>query len=325
MIDKLFLERNGYTYRNVLGEGMYGKVVCAYSTHQKQRVAIKIVDTKKLHSDSWEIFLSREMEIVKSLNHPNIVKTYRILDMKKSRTVYMVMELCVKGNLSTYVTSEGSLSEHSSCRLFTQLCEAIQYLHNRDLVHRDLKCDNLLLDMYLNLKVGDFGFSKRLIYMDSHMKLSETYCGSLSYTAPEVLIHSPYNPKVSDVWSMGVVLYRMLYGSMPFNSTNLLKMVEAQKQHRITFPNSPTVSSEAQQLIQSILHPTVEWRITIGNILQSSWMLKRGRMEDSHEASTSSTGSRQEEPQNKNTREDMEVQNDNSDPEEGPSTAAERR
>lgn len=235
------------------------------------------------------------------------------------------MELCVKGNLSTYVTSEGSLSEHSSCRLFTQLCEAIQYLHNRDLVHRDLKCDNLLLDMYLNLKVGDFGFSKRLIYMDSHMKLSETYCGSLSYTAPEVLIHSPYNPKVSDVWSMGVVLYRMLYGSMPFNSTNLLKMVEAQKQHRITFPNSPTVSSEAQQLIQSILHPTVEWRITIGNILQSSWMLKRGRMEDSHEASTSSTGSRQEEPQNKNTREDMEVQNDNSDPEEGPSSAAERR
>lgn len=87
MIDRLFLERMGYTYRNILGEGMYGTVVCAFSTHQNQKVAIKIVDTKKLHSASWEIFLSREMEIIKTLNHPNIVKTYQIIDIKKSRTV----------------------------------------------------------------------------------------------------------------------------------------------------------------------------------------------------------------------------------------------
>ena len=87
MIDKLFLEKNGYTFKSNLGAGMYGKVVCAYSTQRQRKVAIKIVDTKKFNSDNWEVFLSREMEIIRSLNHPNIVKTYQILEMKKNRTV----------------------------------------------------------------------------------------------------------------------------------------------------------------------------------------------------------------------------------------------
>ncbi|XP_044216079.1 testis-specific serine/threonine-protein kinase 6 [Thunnus albacares] len=325
MIDKLFLEKNGYTFKSNLGAGMYGKVVCAYSTQRQRKVAIKIVDTKKFNSDNWEVFLSREMEIIRSLNHPNIVKTYQILEMKKNRTVYMVMELCVEGDLLKYIKNKGALPEHSSCRFFTQLCEAIQYLHSRDVAHRDLKCENLLLDTFLNLKVCDFGFSKRLTYTDGQIKLSETYCGTPSYAAPEVLSRSPYNPKVSDVWSMGVVLYMMLYASEPFNATNIGKMVEIQKKHRISFPNSPSVSSEAQDLIQSILHPIVEWRITISNILQSTWMLRRGRMEESDEASTSVSDSGQEEPPSEKATEDKELSNDISDPGEGPSTAAERQ
>eukprot|EP00064_Thunnus_orientalis_P004493 superscaffoldBa00000408_g4505 len=243
----------------------------------------------------------------------------------KTLMVYMVMELCVEGDLLKYIKNKGALPEHSSCRFFTQLCEAIQYLHSRDVAHRDLKCENLLLDTFLNLKVCDFGFSKRLTYTDGQIKLSETYCGTPSYAAPEVLSRSPYNPKVSDVWSMGVVLYMMLYASEPFNATNIGKMVEIQKKHRISFPNSPSVSSEAQDLIQSILHPIVEWRITISNILQSTWMLRRGRMEESDEASTSVSDSGQEEPPSEKATEDKELSNDISDPGEGPSTAAERQ
>lgn len=87
MNDKLFLERNGYTFKSNLGAGMYGKVVCAFSTQHKRKVAIKIVDTRKFNSDNLDIFLSREMEIIRSLDHPNIVKTYQILEMKKNRTV----------------------------------------------------------------------------------------------------------------------------------------------------------------------------------------------------------------------------------------------
>uniref|UniRef100_A0A3Q1D692 non-specific serine/threonine protein kinase n=1 Tax=Amphiprion ocellaris TaxID=80972 RepID=A0A3Q1D692_AMPOC len=114
----------------------------------------------------------------------------------------------------------------------------------------------------------------------------ETYCGTPWYAAPEILKNFPYNPKVSDVWSMGVVLYMMLYASLPFNDSNITRMVKKQMEHRINFPEIPPVSFEAKDLIQRILHPVVEQRITIGEILESSWILQEGKMEDSNEASS---------------------------------------
>uniref|UniRef100_A0A4W6CXU2 non-specific serine/threonine protein kinase n=1 Tax=Lates calcarifer TaxID=8187 RepID=A0A4W6CXU2_LATCA len=227
----------GYIYKSTLGEGMFGKVVRAQATKLNRTVAIKIIDTKKVNYS--EKFLSREMEIIRSLNHPNIV--------------YVVMEFCVKGDLLKHINVNGALPEHSSCRLFTQLCGAVQYLHNKDVAHRDLKCENLLLDTFHSLKVCDFGFSKRLTYTDGQMVLSETYCGTSSYAAPEILRSCPYNPKVSDVWSMGVVLYMMLYASMPYDASNIRRMVEIQIQHNINFPSILSVSSEAKDLIRSIL------------------------------------------------------------------------
>uniref|UniRef100_A0A3P8S9T5 non-specific serine/threonine protein kinase n=1 Tax=Amphiprion percula TaxID=161767 RepID=A0A3P8S9T5_AMPPE len=160
------------------------------------------------------------------------------------------------------------------------LCKALQYLHNMDVAHRDLKCENLLLDRHCNLKVCDFGFSKRLSYVDDQMALSETYCGTSSYAAPEILKNFPYNPKVSNV---GVVLYMMLYASVPFNDSNITRMVKKQMEHRINFPKIPPVSFEAKDLINGILHPVVEQRITIGEILENSWILQEGKMEDSNE------------------------------------------
>lgn len=111
----------------------------------------------------------------------------------------------MKEDLLKHISVKGSLPDHLSCRLCTQLCRAVEYLHNIDVAHRDLKCENLLLDTHYNLQVCDFGFSKRLTYADGWMVLSETYCGTSSCAAPEILRSFPYNPKVSDVWSMGVV------------------------------------------------------------------------------------------------------------------------
>lgn len=226
------------------------------------------------------------------------------------------MELCVKGDLLEHINIRGALPEHSAWRLFNQLCEAVQYLHNSDVAHRDLKCENLLLDSEYNLKVCDFGFSKRLTYAGGQVVLSRTTCGTQVYAAPEILRGVPYNPKVSDVWSMGVVLYMMLCASMPYDDTNVRRMVEIQMQHIIDFPKHPSVSSEAKELIRSILHPVVEQRIAIIEILQTSWMLREGKTEDSDEAATSNDGPGQEGPPDEKAKEE--------EPEEGPSTAAPR-
>ncbi|XP_054483280.1 testis-specific serine/threonine-protein kinase 1-like [Anoplopoma fimbria] len=318
MMNKSFMESRGYTFKSNLGEGMFGKVVSAYSTRLRSRVAIKVIDKKKVTSSYLEKFLCREMEIIRSLNHPNIVKTLDIFEWHTSK-VYVVMEFCVKGDLLKHINVRGALSEYSGYRLFAQLCNAVQYLHNGDLAHRDLKCENMLLDVHFNLKVCDFGFSKRLTYAEGRMVLSETFCGTSSYAAPEILRSLPYNPKVSDVWSMGVVLYMMLLASMPYDATNVRRMLRIQSQHNINFPEKPSISSEAKDLIQSILHPVVEQRITISNILQSTWMLREGTIEDSDEATTSNAGSGQEEPP-----EEENFSKNYSEPGEGPSPATPR-
>uniref|UniRef100_A0A3Q1IKN9 non-specific serine/threonine protein kinase n=1 Tax=Anabas testudineus TaxID=64144 RepID=A0A3Q1IKN9_ANATE len=237
---------------SVLGKGTYGKVVKAYSTRLKKTVAIKVLDMKKDSPSYLEKFLPREIDIIRSLSHPNIVATHDIFKQQE-KTVYMVMELCVNGDLLKHININGAFPEHSSCRFFTQLCMAIQYLHNMNVAHRDLKCENLLLDTHYTLKVCDFSFSKRLTYTDGKMALSETYCGTSSYAAPEILRGFSYNPKVSDVWSMGVILYMMLYASLPYDASNIKRMVQIQMQHNCDFPNAVSVSCEAKHLIRAIL------------------------------------------------------------------------
>ncbi|MEQ2216565.1 hypothetical protein XENOCAPTIV_018333 [Xenoophorus captivus] len=197
--------------------------------------------------------------------------------------VYVVMELCPQGDVSKLIAARGALNECFSCRLFKQLCLAIQYLHGISVAHRDIKCQNLLLDMHYNLKLCDFGFSERLTCIDGNLVLSDTHCGTLHYAAPEVLKNLPYNPKVSDVWSMGIVLYMMLCGSLPFGTTNKKKLVHLQVKHSINFPTASSVSTEARELIHSMLHPVVDHRITVSSMLESPWLL-RGTVEDSNEA-----------------------------------------
>ncbi|CAJ1048582.1 testis-specific serine/threonine-protein kinase 6 [Xyrichtys novacula] len=153
------------------------------------------------------------------------------------------------------------------------------------------------------------------------MKLCETYCGTWSYAAPEVLKGIPYNPKVSDVWSMGVVMYMMLYAVNPYDTSNITRQMELQMQRNTNLPDTPGVSSEAKDLIQSILHPDVDQRITISNILHSSWIVRKGLMEDSNEAPAAGAGYEQEEPLHEKAIEEEGDPRDSLDPGEGPSTA----
>ncbi|KAK7912846.1 hypothetical protein WMY93_013057 [Mugilogobius chulae] len=195
--------------------------------------------------------------------------------------VFVVMELCVNGDLSEYIKAKGPLSEEQSRKFLVQLCAAVQYLHDNQVTHRDLKCENLLLDRHDNIKVCDFSMSKRLTYTDGQLDLSHTFCGTNNYAAPEILRCQPYNPMATDVWSMGVILFKMLYNSLPFYSSSVLKMVQYQMRQNINFLDSPIVSPPAVALIQSMLHPNTEYRITIERILKNPWMEQEGGAKES--------------------------------------------
>uniref|UniRef100_W5NNP1 non-specific serine/threonine protein kinase n=2 Tax=Lepisosteus oculatus TaxID=7918 RepID=W5NNP1_LEPOC len=271
MDDALVLKKRGYTLGISLGEGSYAKVKSAYSDRLKTNVAVKIINRRKAPADFLEKFLPREMEILAVLNHRNVVKTFEIFETSDGK-VYMIMELGVQGDLLEFIKFRGALPEDFCRKLFRQLALAIKYIHDLDIVHRDLKCENLLLDKDFNIKVSDFGFCRRCHLEDANIVLSKTFCGSAAYAAPEVLQGIPYNPKVYDIWSMGVVLYIMLCGSMPYDDSNIKKMLKIQKEHRVDFPRTKNLAPECKDLIYRMLNPEVSRRIEIDEILDHAWL-----------------------------------------------------
>ncbi|XP_015107392.1 testis-specific serine/threonine-protein kinase 1 [Vicugna pacos] len=278
MDDAAILKRRGYIMGINLGEGSYAKVKSAYSERLKFNVAVKIIDRKKAPTDFLEKFLPREIEILALLNHHSIVKTYEIFEISDGK-VYIVMELGVQGDLLEFIKTRGALQEDDARKKFHQLSSAIKYCHDLDVVHRDLKCENLLLDKDFNIKLSDFGFSKRCLRDDSgRLALSKTFCGSAAYAAPEVLQGIPYQPKVYDIWSLGVILYIMVCGSMPYDDSNIKKMLRIQKEHRVDFPRSKHLTGECKDLIYRMLQPDVNRRLHIDEILSHCWVQPKAQV-----------------------------------------------
>lgn len=255
-----------------LGEGSYAKVKSAYSDRLKCNVAVKIIDKKKAPRDFLERFLPREIEMLARVKHFAIIKTYEIFETSDGK-VYIVTELGVQGDLLEFIKKRGAIPEDVARKMFLQLASAIKYCHELDIVHRDLKCENLLLDKDFNIKLTDFGFSKRLERDDDgRVVFSKTFCGSAAYAAPEVLQGIPYQPKIYDIWSLGVVLFIMVCGSMPYDDSNIKKMLRMQKEHRVHFPRSKVLTVECKDLIYRMLQPDVARRLCIDEILMHEWM-----------------------------------------------------
>ncbi|XP_010207284.2 testis-specific serine/threonine-protein kinase 2-like [Colius striatus] len=270
--DAAVLAKKGYRLKKTLGEGSYGKVKSAYSERLKRDVAVKIIDKKKLTQDNLERFLPREVEALKCLHHPSIIEVFDIFETSGGK-VYIVMELGEKGDLLDYIQTTGAMEEDTACSKFQQLASAIKYCHDLDLAHRDLKCENILLDAGFNIKLSDFGYSK-FLSRDANRRiiLSKTFCGSSAYAAPEVLEGIPYDPRISDMWSLGVILYSMLFALMPFDDSNIKEMVRAQKRHKIHFSKSKHLTKESKNLIYRLLHPSVSHRLGIDEVLEHPWL-----------------------------------------------------
>lgn len=177
-------------------------------------------------------FLPREIEVVKGLKHPNLIRFLQAIET--THRVYIIMEYAQCGSLLDMIRRDTFIDEFRSRRWFRQLLEAIDYCHGRGVVHRDIKCENLLMDQNFNIKLSDFGFARgQMKSKNGIAPLSETFCGSYAYASPEILKGVPYLPQSSDVWSMGVVLYAMVYGRLPFDDTNYSQLLKVPSKYKI--------------------------------------------------------------------------------------------
>ena len=252
-----------YLLGEALGEGAFAKVRLATQIHIKEKCAIKIVD-KRLLEDTKDIQrLKKEIKILKSIRHKNIIQLFDIMESKTN--LYFVIEYCKGGELFDYIVKNRRLKEPEACVFFQQIINGVEYLHKQGIIHRDLKPENLLLDYNNNIKISDFGLST--FFSKNHFL--QTACGTPSYAPPEMLEGLQYNGEASDIWSCGIILYAMLCGTLPFTESKEEIIVKKIKMHDYSIPKY--LSKEAQDMLNHILKINPEERFTIEGIKKHPW------------------------------------------------------
>nr|XP_046910015.1 serine/threonine-protein kinase SIK1-like isoform X1 [Dermatophagoides farinae] len=254
-----------YEMLKTIGKGNFAVVKLARHTIINLQVAIKVISRKSLTADQL-LKLNREIDIMKRVgSHRNIVRLYQV--MQSDRHVMLVTEYCQGGELFEQLVTKGRLSESNSRFYFHQIVDAVKYLHSNGIVHRDLKAENLLLTSdFKCVKLADFGFSN---YYTNQCFLA-TWCGSPPYAAPELFEGKQYNGPKADIWSLGVVLYVLVCGSLPFDGNTLqsLKTRVLSGKFRIPF----FMSRECEHLIRHMLVIDPEKRFNLQQIKQHRWM-----------------------------------------------------
>ena len=186
-------------------------------THEK--VAIKILEKDKIKEQADVTRVMREIQILKIVRHPNIVQLYEIIET--SRQLFLIMEYAPGGELFDYIVKKKRVQDKEACRFLHQILAGIEYLHKNKICHRDLKPENLLLDENMNIKIVDFGLSNTYKKDTDTLK---TACGSPCYASPEMIAGKRYLGIDTDLWSLGVILYAMTVGYLPFEDADTNKL-----------------------------------------------------------------------------------------------------
>ncbi|XP_066152074.1 testis-specific serine/threonine-protein kinase 2-like isoform X2 [Euwallacea fornicatus] len=229
------LGKVGYNIVKILGKGAYSKV-CLIVNETGKKYACKIIKKKLAGLDFIEKFVYREVEINNMIKHSNIVKVHTILESKDA--IYMIMDYCRHGDLLEYIKNFGCFPEENAKNYFKQIVEAVCYLHDHDIAHRDLKCENIFLMWNNQVKLGDFGFSRSCSDGFGQKALSDTFCGSLAYAPPEILKMKKSVSTITLLW--------------------------------------PKHSDRLKNLINSLLEPDLDKRITIKFVKIHSWFEESG-------------------------------------------------
>ena len=258
-------EFKGYKFIKVLGKGTYSLVVLAQNLSNGQLYAVKVFSKESLIQSSGVQQFQREVTTFSRLSHNNIVRLHEMVDDEKQ--IYLAMDYCSNRDLRSYILSHGRMDEDLAHLVFRRIVAAVNHLHHLNIAHRDLKPENILFDNLYNPKLADFGFSRDT----SSNTLLTTQCGSPVYVAPEILSNKPYEGIKADIWSLGIVLYVIVVGKIPWTSTNQSQLYYQIQTCQFHVPN--TLSQSLQQLITSLIDPVPKSRPSTDDILRHPWVV----------------------------------------------------
>ena len=248
-----------------LGKGAFGVCYLYESVDEGERCAAKIIEKDSLKGDRSQQNIINEISLQKSFNHPKIVKVKKYAEDDKK--IYILLELCKNNTLEHLIKKRGHLTEiETKCYIF-QLIQGIKYLHNKNIIHRNLKPSNIFLDEKLELKIGDFGLVGKL---NNKKKRRYSFCGTPAFMAPEIIDKRKrgYSLEV-DIWSLGIIMYNLLTGQLPFNGNGKepKKLYDKILYQKLEFPQSPEISNVAQNLLTQILEKNPKKRPGLNQIL----------------------------------------------------------
>mmetsp|Transcript_8675 Transcript_8675/g.21414 ORF Transcript_8675/g.21414 Transcript_8675/m.21414 type:complete len:539 (+) Transcript_8675:186-1802(+) len=258
---------SNYTLLETVGQGTFGEVMLAIELHTQESVAVKILEKDKITDDDARQRLVNEIAILHRVQHPNLVQMLEVIE--HGSAIYLVTEFVGGGELFGHIVNKGRLDEPEAMRLFAQMVAAVDSCHRQLVIHRDLKPENVLLDSNGDIKVIDFGLGTILSYADEVLTVA---CGSPHYAAPEMLMGGGYLGQRADMWSLGICLYAMLCGCLPFDEPEMDILYDRIIAGDFDFEPAPHISSAAKELICGMLHMPPEERLTARQVLNHRWL-----------------------------------------------------
>ncbi|KAG6868474.1 hypothetical protein C0993_002239 [Termitomyces sp. T159_Od127] len=260
-----------YLLLQTLGEGEFGKVKLGLHCQWGEEVAVKLIRRGSVDNSVRMSKVEREIE---TLKHPNIVRLYDVIETDKY--IGIILEYASGGELFDHILAHRYLRERDAARLFSQLISGVWYIHQKKIVHRDLKLENLLLDRHRNVIITDFGFANRFEHRADD--LMQTSCGSPCYAAPELVISEGlYVGSAVDIWSCGVILYAMLAGYLPFDDDpanpdgdNINLLYKYIVNTPLSFPDY--ISTDARDLLSIMLVPDPARRSSLEEVMRHPWL-----------------------------------------------------
>ncbi|KAJ6476345.1 CAMK/CAMKL/Kin4 protein kinase [Mycena sanguinolenta] len=263
-----------YLLLQTLGEGEFGKVKLGLHSQWGEEVAVKLIRRGNVDTAVRMSKVEREIEVLRTLKHPNIVRLYDVIETDKY--IGIIIEYASGGELFDHILAHRYLRERDASKLFSQLISGVWYIHQKKIVHRDLKLENLLLDRHRNVIITDFGFANRFEHRADD--LMQTSCGSPCYAAPELVISEGlYVGSAVDIWSCGVILYAMLAGYLPFDDDpanpdgdNINLLYKYIVNTPLSFPEY--ISDEARSLLKMMLVPDPRKRASLDDVMRHPWL-----------------------------------------------------
>ena len=255
-----------------LGSGSFGRVYLVSHNDSKKLFALKVIDKRKLMVSYGKLdIIYNEINIHSKLSHENIIKLYNVYE--DNENINIIMEYAENGNLFELISKEKSgLDESKAFKYFIQVVNAVYYLHNNNIIHRDIKPENILIGAENKIKLCDFGWAKELT-----LENRSTFCGTVEYMAPEIVGSENYDYSV-DIWSLGILLYELLYGHSPFKANNTKNIILNIKTHELTYDDkNKKISNSCKDLIQKMLDSNPQKRLKIKDILEHPFVKKHSK------------------------------------------------